>query len=193
MNPNATVPMAAVTKPLKLWLTDLGAAFVPTKPLDIPPAAWTAPPRKLFPHVLVTALYRSDCPPMSGELLRPGPYGTLCSKLIYDMRMSRVQLVQRVAESDWGWRKKKRRLVWRKVVILGMIAAVWAVERLVFETWVQRYWLMSDVDVPITATSTLAFDAPEAAADEVGVVASVTQYLPLSSLVHTACWSGVNA
>jgi len=57
-----------------------------------------------------------------------------------------------------------------------MIAVIWAVERLALETWLQRYWLMF---VP--------------AADEVGVVASVTQYLPLSSLVHTACWSGVNA
>jgi len=73
MNPNATVPMTAVTKPPKLWLTDLGAALVPTNPLDIPPAAWTPPLRKLFPHVLVTALYRSVCPLMSREFLIPGP------------------------------------------------------------------------------------------------------------------------
>jgi len=109
-NPNATVPMTVVTRPPKVWLTDLRPALVPSKPPDIPPAAWTAPPKKLLPHVLLIALYRADCPPINGELLIPGPYGTLCSKLKYDMRTLRVQVVQRVAEGVWGWRKRKRRL-----------------------------------------------------------------------------------
>jgi len=53
-NPIATVPIIAETMPLKLWLADLRAALVPpTEELDIEPAAWTAPPRKVFPQVLL--------------------------------------------------------------------------------------------------------------------------------------------
>jgi len=191
-NPNATVPMTAVIMPPKLWLTALGAALVePSKPSDIPPAAWEAPPKKLLPpHLLLTALYRSVCPPMSGELPIPGPYGTLCSKLMYDKRMLRVQDVQRAVESIWGWRKKKRRLDCLKVVTLGIIAGVWAVSRLVLATWFQRYCLTVDTEVPPTVMSTLVSELPP---DEEGVVASVTQYLSLTSLVQSAFLSGVNA
>jgi len=83
-----------------------------------------------------------------------------------------VQVVQRVEEAVWGWRKKKRRFVWRKVVVLGMTAGAWAAPRLV------------------TATLTLA---PAAAADDDGIVTPSTQNLPLSSFAHTACLSGINA
>lgn len=179
--------MTVATKPPKVWLTDLRPALEPSIPPDIPPAAWTTPPKKFFPHVFITALYRSGCPPMSGELASPGPYGTLCSKSMYDMRTLRVQVVQRVVEFAWGCRKKKRRLVERNVVVFGMTAGVWVVARLVLETVLQSHCLA--FDIVLTVTSTLAFET----VDEEGVLISVTQYLLLSSFVHTACLSGIKA
>lgn len=185
--------MNTVTMSPKLSLTDLVAALdEPASPPESPPAAWTAPPKKLLPHVLVTALYSSDCPPISGELLSPGAYGTLCSKLKYDIRTLRVQEVQRVVEFISGWRKKNRRLNCLNVVTLGIMAGVCAVARLVLGTRLPRYCLTLDrlgSEVLLTAMSTLASETP---ADEEGVI-SVTQYLSLISLVHTAFLSGVNA
>lgn len=81
-------------------------------------------------------------------------------------------------------------LLFLYVVVLGIMAGVWAVARLVLETLLQRYCLMLDTELLPTATSTLA---PEAPASEEGVVISMTQYLSLGFLVHTAFLSGVNA
>lgn len=55
---NAPTPdNALVIMPAKSWLIDLGVALeLPSAPLEIPPAAWTAPLKKFLPHVLWTAL-----------------------------------------------------------------------------------------------------------------------------------------
>jgi hypothetical protein len=49
-----------------------------------------------------------------------------------------VQTVQRMVESMFGWSKKNRMLLLLYVVMLGTTAGVWAVARLVLETWFQR-------------------------------------------------------
>lgn len=55
---NPTTPTnAPVNMPAEPWLIDLGAALEPpSTPSESPPAAWTAPLKKFFPHLLCTAL-----------------------------------------------------------------------------------------------------------------------------------------
>jgi len=154
-------------------------------PPDIPPAAWAMPLKKLCPHVLFTALYKSDWPAIIGESLSPGPYGTLFSKLKYDVRIWRVHVVQRVEESVEGFRKKKRRLDCPMVVVLGINMAVWDVARLVLEGLLQS---VDKSELPAAAPTW----EPEEPTNEDGGVISVTQYLPLSSFVQMAFFKGVN-
>lgn len=83
--------------------------------------------------------------------------------------------------------------------MLGIIAAVWAAASRLGRDWLQRYCLRlerSGLEGVPTAALTFAYPTTpdgEAAADEVPEVASVTQYLPLSSFVQMAFLRGVNA
>lgn len=71
MKPSATaanrLPIAPNSPPLVF------IAPLPSRPLEIPPAACTDEDKKLAPHSLSIAEYNADCPPRRILCPRPGP------------------------------------------------------------------------------------------------------------------------
>lgn len=170
-------PTTALTAPV---LTDIMCAAPPLRiPPESPPAAATAPLRKLAPQVFCTPVYNAGWPLSSRLLSRPGAYGTELSKLMYGVRTLRVHEVQRLAFGIDGCRSRKSTLFCAKVIALGTMESVLCAEPSEPETEDQ-----SD----FAARPVLAAGAADAEADALlaAVWISVAQNLPESSFAQSA-------
>jgi hypothetical protein len=121
------------TRLLKMSLVSDWAALVvlPPRgpPSERPPAAWTAPLRNDWPHLVWTALYNAGWLLKRELCARPGAYGASDSNAIHELRIWRVQVVQREAAGKEGWRRRNAMLLLVQVAWFGEYAWVVLVPR----------------------------------------------------------------
>lgn len=99
----------------------LAAPLLPPRiPSDKLPAAWTAPFKKLAPHVDCTAWYNDDCPASKMLLGIPGPYARSDSKDMYEVMMERVHATQSLSLLWDGSRNKNAALLDLRLSKLGV-------------------------------------------------------------------------